>query len=474
MTTLSDWLPFFGNLHRPNFGDVHPKYGTPAFELEYLWSTTLKEFHYRLLDTLTGQFEMLNVLITGHPGIGKTSFLYYLRHRFESESNGRHILHIFHSNHASGHANDAAMEERIQQEIMEAWGALYKACNHSATFDQIVAANESTFHPPRLKKTINELSDYYKRNKKHFPKILIFAVDDVDLLGKDDLLKIVKFVISNIEIKSVKKWFFVRPQTYLEYDEQTKEFLQGFFPDVRQLPRTRLFDLIEHRIKVASEGVNFKNPFSPHLCNYVEEIVGGNLRRSLPVLEHILCEVPVPKEGQSEEFVRNYVDRSAIKSLVGQKLIPDLHAPEFRTIPYPLPMDIVQFLLFTADGAILKACVDDALRQRYMKTQIASPPRRAGAKNGKSMRAPYARDVDLAFSLDKLHKVQLLERTGGAIRLTALGKVVSIFANQPYFLQESMAVIQGQNIYFDEHYVELASVKIDHESIAQQYIFRRF
>ena len=39
--------------------------------------------------------------------------------------------------------------------------------------------------------------------------------------------------------------------------------------------------------------------------------VGGNLRRALPVLEHILCEIPPPaKDSQSEEFVRNIVPES--------------------------------------------------------------------------------------------------------------------------------------------------------------------
>ena len=65
MGVLSDWNPYFEAVRRPNFGDVHTKFGTPEFEPEYYWSQTLRDFHFRLLDTLTGQFEMLNLPIPG-------------------------------------------------------------------------------------------------------------------------------------------------------------------------------------------------------------------------------------------------------------------------------------------------------------------------------------------------------------------------------------------------------------------------
>lgn len=469
MGVLSDWNGYFEATRRPNFGDVHTKFGTPEFEPEYHWSQTLKDFHFRLLDTLTGQFEMLNLLITGHPGIGKTSFLYYLKHRFESDQKNRFVIKIFHSNHGRGFKEAKDVEERIQEEIREAWGVLYKATNHELTFNQIVAAG----HP--LRKTLNELSDYYLRNKAKFSKILIFAVDDVDLLERDELKQIVKFVVANLEVKSVKKWFLVRPQTYSEYDEQTKEFLQGFFPDIRQLPRTRLHDLVRHRIAAASSSNAPKIPFSPHLCSYIEEIVGGNLRRALPALEHILCEVAPPtKDSQSEEFVRNHMDRVAIRSLVGQKLIPDIHSADLRTVAYPIPLDILQFLMFTADVAILKPCLDEALRFRFSRGTAASTPLKYSSKAEKSPRAPYMRDVDLQFSLEKLQKAQLIEKIGSAIRLTPLGKVVSIFAGQAYFLVESTASAKEQNIDFDAGYLRLASAKVDHESIIEPYILRKF
>lgn len=469
MGTLSDWNGFFESAKRPNFGDVHTKYGTPEFETEYHWSETLKDFHHRLLDTLTGEFEMLNLLITGHPGIGKTSFLYYLRHKFEAEVNKKYVLKIFHSNHARGFATPREVEDRIQEEIKDAWGVLYRSTNHDHTYEAIVNAKHSA------RRTLNELSDYYIRNKGKFNKILIFAVDDVDLLDKDELQLLLKFVISNLEVKSVKKWFFVRPQTYNDYDDQTKEFLQGFFPDIRQLPRTRLHDLVKHRVAAVSRSTDPKVPFSPHLCSYIEEIVGGNLRRALPALEHILCEVSPPsKDKQSEEFVRNHIDRVAIRTLVGQKIIPDIHSPDFRTIGLPIPLDVVQFLFFTADLAILKPCIDDALKERHKKSAAQLAVRKYRPSNSVAAPAPYVRDVDLNFTLEKLQKAQIVDRVGSAYKLTPLGKVMAIFASQPYFLTESTAIIDADSIDFDGEYFRLANAKVDHQMIAQSYILRRF
>ena len=205
MGTLSDWNEYFGTKHRPNFGDVHTKYGQPDFEKEYFWSPSLVEFQNRVLDTLTGNFEMLNMLITGNPGVGKTSFLYSLRHKLETDPGNGHVLKIFHSNRARGFNNPSEAEERVQEEICEAWRLLYESTGHTLTFKQLTGSGNS------LRKRLNDLSDFYLKNKSKFNKILVFAVDDVDLLDQTELLQIVKFVIGNLEIKSVKKWFFVRP-----------------------------------------------------------------------------------------------------------------------------------------------------------------------------------------------------------------------------------------------------------------------
>lgn len=468
MGTLTDWTQFFNSTRRPNFGEVIPKYGTPDFEKEYLWSEPLKEFHYRLLDTLTGTFEMLNVLITGNPGIGKTSFLYFLRHRFEASPDQKYVLKIFHTNHARGHSKDSDVEERVQKEILEGWEALYNKNGHDVTFGQITNAGHS------LRKTLNELSDYYLRNKSKFSSMLILAVDDVDLLDKDELVKIVKYVCSNIEAKSAKKWFFVRPQTYRNYDEKTKDFLQGFFPDIRELPRTRLHDIVKHRIAAVSKDEVSRSPFSPHLCAYIEELVDHNIRRAFPALERILCEISRPAKSETaEEVVRNYVDRAAIRSLIGQSLIPDIHSPDFRTVSFPLPLDLLRFLLYSADLAILKPCLDIAVKERYQRSRPQGLKRVSTDIQTRKKPSPYVRDVDLSFTLDELVKAQLVEKRGPAYRLTSRGKVVALFSAQPYFLEQSITKTPEQ-INYDEDYVRLADIKIDHQGIAETFLLRSF
>ena len=250
--------------------------------------------------------------------------------------------------------------------------------------------------------------------------------------------------------------------------------MQGFFPDIRHLPRTALYDLASHRIAAVTVTGPPRIPFSAQLCRYVEEITGGNLRRALPTLERILCEVGAPhKTKQSPEFIANYVDRIAIRSLIAEKLIPDIHSSDFRTIPYPVPIDALSFLIYTADVAILRACLDDAIKARYGSASAGKKAKQV-VMPGKKIRAPYLRDADFTFMLEKLHKAQLIERVSSAIRLTPLGKVVALFASRPYFLSESEASLKNDGLDYDPEYIENAQIVINHEEIAQDYILRKF
>lgn len=109
-----------------------------------------------------------------------------------------------------------------------------------------------------------------------------------------------------------------------------------------------------------------------------------------------------------------------------------------------------------------------------MKSPERGAVQRYSPKNGKTFKAPYVRDVDLQFTLERLQKAQLVDKTGHAYRLTQLGKVVSVFASQPYFLTESIAHLRTEGVDFDEDYLRLAAARVDHETIIQPYILRKF
>src|SRR6185369_583450 len=211
-------------------------------------------------------------------------------------------------------------------------------------------------------------------------------------------------------------------------------------------------ELAAHRIAAVTEHKQPRIPFSPLLCRYIEEITGGNLRQGLPILEKILCDVGAPeKTSTAPEFLSNLIDRIAMRSLLSEKIIPDIHSPEFRTIAYPIAVDALSFLIYTADPAILKPCLDDALLDRH-RTVMAGKKSRQRAGSDTERRAPYIRDVDVNFLLDRLQTAQLIEKNGSALRLTRLGKVVAKFASRPYFLSESKACQEIDGLDFDENY----------------------
>lgn len=467
MGTLSNWQSYFGATRRPNFGDVHTKYGQPDFEKEYLWSSQLQEFRDQIFDTLTGNFEILNMLITGNPGVGKTSFLYSLRHELEVKQQSNYIIKIFHSNRARGFTDPVEVESRIQEEILDAWKIFFEQTNNASTFDQIVSNGSDS-----IKKKINDVSDFYIKNKSKFGKILIFSVDDVDLLSQEELKQIVRFVISNLEVKSVKKFFMVRPQTYENYDADTKKFLQGFFPDIRHLPRTPLYDLVRHRINAAkSEISEARVPFSTQLCKHVEDFVDGNLRQALPILEKILSQIEPPaRPSTSQEFTANHIDRIAIRVLLTERVIPNLHSFDYRVNQFPIATDVLTFLIQSPDIAVIKAATDDAIKMRY---ETASQ-RKAGRSKTQDNRTPYLRDADLLVVIEKLTRAQLIEKLAGSFRLTKFGRVVARFANRPYFLTESMRISAEEEEEHGDMYQRHAEIAINHEEIIDAYLRRGF
>jgi virulence-associated protein VagC len=461
---LNKWINYLDLLGRPNFGDVHTK--NNAISSEYFRPDSIQDFQYRLLDTLTGRFEVQSVLLTGIPGAGKTTFLYFLKKWLENAPSHKYILHIFHANKARGHNNTQDAETAVQLEILEAWESFYVACGKKLLFSEIKQSYNN-----RYKSLLTALSNYYKKNKDEFPFILIFAVDDVDIATEDEINNIVRMVISNIEIRSVKRWFLVRPQTYKHYSPKTKELLQGFFPDARDFPSIKLYDLFNYRVGLLTKLVESnlqKTPFSPHLCSYIEQITAGSLRLGLTVLEKILTNVAPPNStDKSEEFIRNYIDKAAIKILVKEKILIDIHDPDLRCTQYPIPIDLLRFLRFTGDVAVIKACISDSLEQRYRKSSF-----KRIVNQSQPVRSPYPRDNDIDFSLQALQTALLIEKKGNSFVLTPLGKVVATFSSQPYFLEESMI----SEMYTDdmELYKAMAAVKIDHENIAYSYLMRRF
>jgi hypothetical protein len=142
-------------------------------------------------------------------------------------------------------------------------------------------------------------------------------------------------------------------------------------------------------------------------------------------------------------------------------------------LAYPVAVDALSFLIYTADPAILQPCLNDALVVRY-KSVMAGKKSRYRVGDDQERRAPYIREVDFNFLLDRLQVAQLVEKNGSALRLTRLGKVVAKFASRPYFLSESKACQEIDGLDFDENYHRYADVQVDHEKIAHSYLLRKF
>lgn len=177
---IESWFPILNWDKLPNLGSCHTINNYRDFLRNYFVSYEIDKFKKNLFATLTGEFEIPNMKIMGRPGCGKTSFIYYLLKSAANEKNillSKYFFYIFHANRAAG----AVTEDVIVHYILEAWGEYYSACGNGDIFSRINRQNVSA------KEKLNKLTDFFKKRRGEFGKILIFVIDDADLLSDDEV-----------------------------------------------------------------------------------------------------------------------------------------------------------------------------------------------------------------------------------------------------------------------------------------------
>src|SRR4030042_1538335 len=155
---------------------------------------------------------------------------------------------IFHANRATGKEK----EKVIQEYILTAWRKYYRTCNLLDVYNRIDQQDIGT------KGKINILTDHYKKNRDKFKKLMIFVIDDADLLTNEEVKDITYYVLRNLALTDVKKWLVIRESTYNGYDIETRGLIDAFFPDRNNFPEIPLYEIIKYRIEHSSEGSNPK------------------------------------------------------------------------------------------------------------------------------------------------------------------------------------------------------------------------
>jgi len=316
-----------------------------------------------------------------------------------------------------------------------------------------------------LKDKLNMLSDYFQQNRAKFKRILIFVIDDADLLENAEVRDIVLSVLRNLALGGVKKWLVIREGTYNGYDIETRNLVDAFFPDRRIAPETSLFDIVKYRIEKGSNSTEPKNPYSEEICYLViERLHNGNIRESLAVLRNLL-DVIAPKRlapYADESVIQNYMNRSIINGLLTLNILPNLYDPMYRSNMFPLPIDILMMNRYFKSSSTLMGSVNMISEYRVEHSRLLPDHKRASI-----------RSEDFDFALEHLINLGLAEKIEKKmIQQTKRGSLLADYidrANYKNLCKELLtAKMRDEGISVEEEklFWNLTNVKVNHQEMA--------
>lgn len=457
-TSIADWYQVLSWDHLPNFGSFHTKKCNEEFKKNYYRDPKIVSLYKNICETLKNDVSSANIRLSGDPGAGKTSFLYAIKRMSEDKNNtnilSKFFFYIFHINKADDLGPGEKYKDEVLFHVKRAWKEFYFICEQGDTYTRFKNQNLS------VKETVNKLSDYYKYHKDKFNKIMVFAVDDVDLLPGNDVSTIVDQVLKNIEIGSVKKWLVIRKITFNNYSAQTKKRIEQFFPDPYLYPSISLHDLAKHRITHTScdTDIECKNPFSKQLCDEtISTICEGSMREGLSLLKSILEENGPGsfKSTINEKVIQNYLEKCAVKTLTTSQKLIDLHASKFRASTFPIAIDLLICSRFHSSVDLLFGAVNECLLKRNIDAGYSVGSKKAQFKLKKT-------DFDYVLSLLVEHGL-VKKESKDRITITDKGIVTASFATGDFYLEHSKE--KNKLSVDDDTYWQLAQRKIDQKDV---------
>jgi hypothetical protein len=457
--SIRDWFDILNWSGLPNLGSCHTNMTSETFKKNYYINDDISTLYNNLTTTLEfNGLESQNIRILGHPGAGKTSFLYAMKHISEGDDPvlKNYYFYIYHINKSDNLQDEETYESEIDKHIVLAWKGFFNANGFMDEFIRIEAQELS------LKQKMNLATDFYRENKKKFSKIMIFAVDDVDLLPGEDVLRVVNHILRSIEVNSVKKWLSIRRVSLENYNRETKSRVEEFFPDFFDFPKISLYDLVNYRIS-NSFSDNYKNPFSKLLCDEtISPICEGNMREGLALVKSLLENV-FPKnfaKHTSEKVIQEYVSKSAVDTLCRSQKLIDLHSMTFKICPFPLAIDILACIRHHAHEPVIYGSVTDCCTKRdYLSGDLL----------GEEERHAKVRSQDFNMVIKKLIEHKLIINTSkGYYQLTDKGKLLSSFSTRDFYFNFHKE--NNKVIIDDELYWSLSSHKLSYSDIVSNYL----
>ena len=448
---LRRWKEILGWFKMPNFGNCHDIDDATEFDKHYALTEDLKKTVDNILLSLEdGGREQLNRIIVGRPGCGKTSFIHFLKRKSKS---GHPLLSKFYFYIYDINRADTEYKVALASEMVKGWAGFFKASGRSDVASRIKIQRKSD------REKCNLFESYYINNKKLFARVFIFILDETDTMDELMVKEISRELISIVSTKEVKKWLMIRSATLKQYSSETHDVFDSFFPNQTNFLGADVWDIIEHRVLRTSGGDSPKNPFSKKLAiNVLSDVFGGNIRAALGSLESILkySNVNNVENYTSEEFIQNFVEKSAFPALLRLSHIPNIFDARFAASRFPLAIDILQLAQYTKQIARIKRVLNEVSTERASQMGIID------ARERKNILIP-ADEFD--FAVDALVSSGLATKpTRAEFAISQMGRFVARNMFVESYLDACLEQNAEAGYTFGSKQLDLMVGRIDHQS----------
>ncbi|HUU17765.1 MAG TPA: hypothetical protein VMW72_11490 [Sedimentisphaerales bacterium] len=415
---IEPWLPILKWKDIPRFFEIHDLAGTARFmKLYHHDDPMLEAFIADLLEGLTGTNPEPAVRIESPRGWGKTSCFYFLMEH--EKVRGRFHHQVIHAGRFIG--SDGIDTGATFRTLFEAVYGYLKECAPESDFVADILDNQDLNNYEKL----NEFLKYIIATKTRLTKKLVLVIDDVDhITDEKHVLAIAVEVFKMLQQAPIIKWLAVRNVTYRNYSEETKKDIDTLFPIVYPFPNVSLSDIVKIRVSEVS-GPDRINPFSPRLCQVIQQLHYGDHRKGLAILKQLLLANPPKgiKLNTAEGFIQRHIERGSIRVLLREESLPNVFTASgnVNTV-LPLPLEILQL-------ASYRRKIDDEFIG-LVKQSLASKVD-PGDRTRKELIQISKEDMIAAAVY--LENIGIIEFNGDRIRLTEKGRITQRYAEQEYY-----------------------------------------
>jgi hypothetical protein len=469
--SANKWLSILKWKKLPPFSDIHEMDIQDFLNNYYDAHPDLQGLAASMLSGLRGEQPPNNMRIQGRPGIGKTTFLHYIKacletERIESGDKDHTFLYILDCRSLVTHSE--IQEARIDDRILKSIECYCDNCKVSSSIISDIRSNSSLSE----RQKIDKLLDYYTNHKGEFTKKYVIALDAVDTINKTLIIPLLISITNRLHQSSLKKWLFIRDVTYSELKEEIKLGINTFFPEPHNFPYVDLNEIIKLRIAgVATKKEPPKNPFDNKLCNFLCKIFNDDLRQAIPMLKIILDEVP-PKltpEFTDEKFIRNYISRMAVQVLLRANVIPNIYDSTITSNPlFPLQKEVLELLAhYQIIDKIFVSILEEEISLKLMAVR----------KDKKLNMIKIERKIineTIQFLLEhSIIEPQETEDTNKeTYKLTKLGWELEKIVSQDFYIDICKETILKTKGGFSENYWRICSVKSDYYALVIEKLFK--